>query len=59
MPITDKTTQTSAVLGTAILGKTVLGVVLDATGRLPPIETGRVNPWSPRAAVTTTWTPRS
>ena len=53
MPV-NPNTQTSAQLGTAILGRTVLGVVLDATGRLPPIETGRVNPWSPRAAVTTT-----
>ena len=58
----DRTTQTSAILGTAILGRTVLGVVLSATGNLPNDTEGGTsiaNPWRPRAEVTTTWTPRS
>lgn len=59
MPGTDKATQTSAIFGVAVFGKTVFGVVLSQIGGLPSAEEGgteRQSPWRRLPVATTTWT---
>lgn len=58
MPIAG---QTSAIVGTAKVGLTVVGEILQVAGGMPSQleeDVRKPNPWTRRAVQTTTWTPR-